>query len=169
MCCVCIPSSVIILSNATRFVYREHGECVGVGMLLELLVGRRVGVGGSLLYFLVKEALRRFGLPTSTFCLTYEKQQQMLSLMQADKKNYCGDVHVVLLNHLGCPVKEFTRQIPVEILKQTLASQRRLNYSSLTHARLCGHVTVPGIVIWGSFNLYGSICGATWLWGSKQV
>ena len=86
-----------------------HGECVAIGMVLEAVLSRRLGIlDGSAVARLVK-CLSSYGLPVSSKDPMVRKRSanrrcsvdQLLSVMSVDKKNEGKDKRIVLLASIG--------------------------------------------------------------------
>lgn len=86
-----------------------HGECVAIGMVLEAVLARHVGVlDGGAVARLVK-CLSSYGLPTSPRDPVVRKRSanrpcsvdQLLSIMGVDKKNEGRNKRIVLLAAIG--------------------------------------------------------------------
>ncbi|OEH80598.1 pentafunctional arom protein [Cyclospora cayetanensis] len=151
---------------------RNHGECVAAGCVLETLVSGHLGVGTSLVFFLLQHAFRRLGLPLDLPPPLREKaalQEQLLQRMQGDKKNTNGEVRIVMLEALGCCVPSVSLPVPLPVLRRLFAPSLKLVSScsclqaleasagfAATNAQakrrraccgirpLCGSVCVPG-------------------------
>ena len=86
-----------------------HGECVAIGMVLEALLSRRLGIldGGAVSR--LAKCLSSYGLPVSSKDSVVRKRSanrhcsvdQLLSIMSVDKKNQGKDKRIVLLASIG--------------------------------------------------------------------
>ena len=98
-----------------------HGEAVAIGMVSAALLSQRLGKLSAAEVARLVELVRRAGLPTAPPPLD---PQELLAVMQRDKKVRGGRLRFVLLDGLG---RAFvTDEVPTEWITEVLAEQRAL-------------------------------------------
>ena len=98
-----------------------HGEAVAIGMVSAALLSQRLGKLSPGEVARLVELLRRAGLPTAPPPLD---PQELLAVMQRDKKVRAGRLRFVLLDGLG---RAFvTDEVPTEWITEVLAEQQAL-------------------------------------------
>ncbi|PFH33880.1 hypothetical protein BESB_070320 [Besnoitia besnoiti] len=93
-----------------------HGECVAVGMVLELLLLRLLGHISPVLGLRLQLLLRKFSLPCSVALSAAEAQQASQLIISHDKKNCGGKVFVTHVEDVGVTHPRHVVAVPQELL-----------------------------------------------------
>ena len=93
-----------------------HGEAISIGMHYEALIAARLELCDPSLVVHQQQVLTRYGLPTALPAgLTVD---QLLAVMQRDKKVQAGQIRWALPRHIGHA--EITRDVPLAVVEQVL-------------------------------------------------
>eukprot|EP01116_Phalansterium_solitarium_P017376 TRINITY_DN4263_c0_g1_i1.p1 TRINITY_DN4263_c0_g1~~TRINITY_DN4263_c0_g1_i1.p1 ORF type:complete len:1532 (-),score=617.73 TRINITY_DN4263_c0_g1_i1:193-4788(-) len=116
-----------------------HGECVSIGMVLESHIALKLGqLGSSLSLGRIVRCLQAYKLPIHLPAgLSID---DLLRLMQVDKKNAQGQIRCVMLRSIGSCL-EHPLPVPREVFRQVLSPQVSVEPVS---GGVTGTITVPG-------------------------
>lgn len=89
------------LETVGSYLDLNHGEAVGLGMVFAARLSHRLGVCGPGIVSQTIELLEAAGLPVN---VTIDGAEDIIGIMERDKKNCSGSARFVLLEDVGRPV-----------------------------------------------------------------
>lgn len=111
-----------------------HGECVGVGMVLEAEIARGLGILSNAAVGRLTRCLKSHGLPVSMSDPRILKSPnasglsvaRLLDIMRVDKKNQGNKKRIVLLSSIGKTYEEKATDVDDAIIANALASAMKV-------------------------------------------
>ncbi|SCV70708.1 BQ2448_3470 [Microbotryum intermedium] len=106
-----------------------HGECVGVGMVLEAEVARSLGTLGNAAVGRLARCIKAHGLPITLDDPLFRKSaksarlsvETLLDIMRVDKKNSGNVKKIVLLSRIGKTYEERATGVQDDVIARTLS------------------------------------------------
>jgi 3-dehydroquinate synthase len=95
----------------------SHGEAVAMGLKIEMVISKELGLLGREDILLFDDILKRYDLLYNNYRLSGD---DLLNHMRYDKKNVNGNINFVLLKGLGNPV--YNRRIDEGIIREALST-----------------------------------------------
>jgi 3-dehydroquinate synthase len=112
------------LEAATSYRRFRHGEAVGHGMRVAAEISKNMGLLSAAELRLLGEVIQSCGpLPRASDL----DPQELLRLVQADKKRIKGKVHWILLEKIGKPLIVADNEIPRRVIRESLRRGLSLN------------------------------------------
>ncbi|CBZ54886.1 3-dehydroquinate synthase, related [Neospora caninum Liverpool] len=113
-----IGHGIEMLSRSSDWL---HGESVAVGMVLELLLLRLLGLVSPLLSIRVQRLLRKFSLPCSAALSPKDAEEACRLILAHDKKNRAGNVFVTHVLDVGSTHPRHVTAVPHELVRLVLS------------------------------------------------
>ena len=101
---------------------KSHGDCIGVGMLIESKIASMVGVLAEKDYLRIKNILKRFNLLTLE--LKSNSIKKLINNMKLDKKNKSNKITFVLPEKIG-KIKRWPNLYSTQIAEKVIAEAIR--------------------------------------------
>ncbi|EPT26362.1 shikimate dehydrogenase substrate binding domain-containing protein [Toxoplasma gondii ME49] len=98
-----------------------HGECVAVGMVLELLLLRLLGLVSPLVSIRVQRLLRKFSLPCSAPLSRDGADEAFRLILTHDKKNRDGNIFITYVQDVGSTHPRHVTAVPRELVRLVLS------------------------------------------------
>jgi 3-dehydroquinate synthase len=99
-----------------------HGEAIAIGMVVEAMIGVRLGLTDEADAKTLRSAIDKFGLPNAI--PDDAKPDRLLEAMRHDKKARAGAIRLSLIKKLGHPLREesgsWTTAVSTEVLEEAL-------------------------------------------------
>ncbi|HWP30950.1 MAG TPA: 3-dehydroquinate synthase [Fimbriimonadales bacterium] len=107
------------LETALEYRGLSHGEAVMIGMIIESEIGKRLGITQPEVSETLQRAASVWGLPTSI--PKGILKEELLNIMQLDKKVVSGRIGMALVSELGkCSlVPDISEDVILEVLKKS--------------------------------------------------